>query len=67
MVLSDNYNKLINYNKSSPCCLKPAKSEFDGISDEDIKEMIKVEVTFRKEEMEKREKAGLERNHFHPV
>ena len=37
------------------------------MSDDELRALIKTEKDFRKTEMEKREKAGLERNHFHPV
>ena len=49
---------------SSPCCLKPQKSEFDGISDKDLEKLIRAEVKFRKIETQKRIDAGLEKNVF---
>ena len=54
----------LNLNFSSPCCLKPKKSEFDGISDKDLEKLIRAEVKFRKIETQKRIDAGLEKNVF---
>ena len=43
---------------------KPKKSEFDGISDNDLQKLIRAEVKFRKIETQKRIDAGLEQNIF---